>query len=362
MAMTEYPTNHPLAVKKWAMGIGRDILQDVYFSKFMGEGSDNLVQIKTELSKGPGDTLYFGLRHLLSGDGVTSDNTAEGNEEALVTSDDALVINQLRHSVRSRGKMSEQRIPFEVREEARVGLKDWWTDRLETIFFNHICGNTAETRPAYRGFNTITAPTTGRKLYSSVDHTSDETLDSSDTFNLDVVDAAIEYARTANPKIRPLRIGGGEYFVMFLHEYSATDLRRTTSAGDWFDIQRAAMEGGKVSGSPIFTTALGEYHGVIFHRSKYLPLGINSSTGATISTVRRNVLCGAQAAVMGFGRDNGPTRFNWVEKKFDYDNQLGVSSGSIFGLKKTTFTYEDDSSSFDYGTIVVSSYAAAHTF
>ena len=45
---------------------------------------------------------------------------------------------------------------------------------------------------------------------------------------------------------------------------------------------------------------------------------------------------------------------SWVEELFDYQNQLGVSAGMIAGLKKTQFNSED------FGTITVSTYAAAH--
>ena len=69
---------------------------------------------------------------LLTGDGIEGDGTLEGNKEALTTYTDDVVINQLRHAVRSGGKMSEQRIPFSVREEARLGLQDWWRDRFDT--------------------------------------------------------------------------------------------------------------------------------------------------------------------------------------------------------------------------------------
>ena len=44
---------------------------------------------------------------------------------------------------------------------------------------------------------------------------------------------------------------------------------------------------------------------------------------------------------------------NWVEELFDFKNQLGVSAGAIWGLKKTIFN------SLDFGTIVVPTYAAA---
>jgi len=57
---------------------------------------------------------------------------------------------------------------------------------------------------------------------------------------------------------------------------------------------------------------------------------------------------------MAFGRDDGPNRYTWVEELFDYGNQLGVSAGSIFGMKKTRFN------GADFGDVVMSSYAAAH--
>jgi hypothetical protein len=43
----------------------------------------------------------------------------------------------------------------------------------------------------------------------------------------------------------------------------------------------------------------------------------------------------------------------WFEELFDYGNQLGVSAGAIFGVKKTRFNNKD------FGTIVVPTYAAA---
>lgn len=42
------------------------------------------------------------------------------------------------------------------------------------------------------------------------------------------------------------------------------------------------------------------------------------------------------------------------EELFDYENQLGVSAGLIWGLKKTTFN------GADFATVVLSSYAAQH--
>ena len=113
------------------------------------------------------------------------------------------------------------------------------------------------------------------------------------------------------------------------------------------------MAGMQSSKSPIFTGALGEYNGVVLHKANRVTTGVNGSSGAQITTVRRAVLCGAQAAVFGYGGESNQ-EMTWVEELFDYDNQLGVSAGMISGLKKTVFN------SADFGTVVVSTYAAAH--
>jgi N4-gp56 family major capsid protein len=96
------------------------------------------------------------------------------------------------------------------------------------------------------------------------------------------------------------------------------------------------------------------YNNVVLHESTRVTTGVNSSTGAQITTVRRAVLCGAQACVMGFGQGHSFKQYSWTEELFDYGNQLGVEAGCIGGLKKSVYN------STDFGTVVMSSYAAAH--
>lgn len=99
---------------------------------------------------------------------------------------------------------------------------------------------------------------------------------------------------------------------------------------------------------------LGEYNGVILRQSQDVTQGVNGSTGAAITTVRRAVLLGAQAAVCGYGQSNyGPTKYRWNEELLDHKRLLEVSAWSIWGLKKVQF------SSADFGTVVVSTYATA---
>lgn len=358
MATTEYGVNHPLAVKKWARSLMKEALKRTQALKFMGKDKNSVIYIKDEL-KSEGDKVTYGLRVQMQGKGRRGDSTLEGHEEAIVTYNDSLFIDQLRHATRSKGKMSEQRVPFSVRAEGRDGLADWWADRFDTAFFNQLCGNASETDVEYTGMNSAIEPTSAASAdsnrllilndtYSRED--SEASLGASDTFTLTHIDYAVEVAKVSTPLIRPIKSNQGlSNYVMFLHPFQVTSLRTNTDNGQWLDIQKSAMQGGKVAQNPIFTGALGVYNGVILHESTRIP------TGLSASNVRRAVLCGAQAGCIAWGKGYGKNRMSWKEEMFDYGNQLGIAAGSIWGMKKSQFN------SIDYGTIVVPSWAAAAT-
>jgi len=351
MATSNYGTNHPLAVKLWSRKLFREALKQTFMGKFMSDSSDSLIQTLGDTSKGPGDRITVGLRMQLSGTGIAGDGTLEGNEEALTLYSDNLFIDQLRHAVRSGGKMSEQRIPFSVREEARMGLQDWWSDRIDTALINQLTGFTTQTDYRYTGNQAPLAPSTGRFLVANSE-TAESSLSTSTVhnFSLALIDRAVATAKTATPLIRPFKVNGQDKYVCFLHPYQVYQLRTSTNSGQWLDIQKAAMQGGNVSNNPIYTGALGEYNNVVLQETVRIP-GI--TVASTANAGRRAVFCGAQSAAFATGQNSGPEKMSWVEELFDYENQLGVSAGMIFGAKKLQFN------STDFGTIALSSYSPA---
>lgn len=349
MAATAYGVNANEAVKLWSRKLMRESLKNTWSSKFMGRDSNSLVQILDDTAKGPGDRIRCILRMQLNGDGVQGDDTQEGNEESLVTYTDDVFINQLRHAVKSKGKMTEQRIPFSIREEARMGLQDWWSARFDYWFMNQLAGNTAQTDTRYTGNQVAIAPDTAHTLFAN-GHTTvaSMTATASAQFSLSLIDKCVLKAGTLTPMIRPVNTGDAQSdFVMFVTPEHHYDMRRNSSTLEWADIQKAALQGGNISKNKIFTGALGLYNRTILHESYYLPV-TDSTGGSKIGTA---VFCGAQSGAMAFGRDNGGVnRMNWKEKLFDYDNQLGVKAGCIAGLKKLQYN------SADFATITV--YAA----
>jgi N4-gp56 family major capsid protein len=345
MASTSYGTNSASAVKLFSRKLFREALKQTTMSKYMGEGSDNMIQVLNDTRKGPGDKITYQLRMQLTGNGVQGDGVLEGSEEALTVYTDNILIDQLRHAVRSGGKMSDQRIPFEVREEARMGLTDWWADRIDTSLINVLAGNSGQTDTRFTGNNAATAPSTGRQLFINANELTEASVSTTSTLTLAGIDKCVATAKVATPLIRPLMVNGSPHYVMHIHPFQVYSLRTNTNTGQWLDIQKAAMTGGKIGDNPIFTGALGVYNNVILVENPRVP--------AVVANTRRAVFCGAQAATFAVGQNSAPEKMSWVEELFDYENQLGVSAGMIFGTKKSVFN------SVDFGTLVLTTYATA---
>lgn len=355
MATTSFGVNDALAVKLWSRSLSVAEREYLDIAPLIGEDENSIIQHKTETRKGSGDRVTFALRARLTGEGKTEGETAEGNGESLSNYSDNLLINELGHivGVKSENTIDAQRVQYDLREQARDALGEWWADRKSASFFNQVCGNTAQTNLKYTGLNATTAPAgTGRQIWAGT-AANDQSLTSADVFTLDLIDAAVENAKVGNNMVKPIRIGGQPKYVMYLHPYQVTSMRTNSASGQWMDIQKAAMMGGQVTGNPIYTGALGEYNGVILRSSQDVTLGVNSSTGAAVSNTRRAVLLGAQACVIAYGQNSyGPSKYRWNEELLDHKRKLEVSAWCIWGLKKTVFN------SADFGVVVVSTYAA----
>ena len=363
MATTTYGVNDAMAVKLWSKKLAVEVSKATLIAPLIGTSSNSIIQLKDETQKGSGDKVTFGLRTQLFGDGVSENEVQEGNEETLATYSDAIMINELSHAVRIKNDQAidAQRVPFSMRSEALAGLSDWYSDRLSMMAFIQWCGYTAPTMvfegrtvnltAKHWGFNAPLAPSTNRILRPAA-VANDESLTDSNVFTLDLIDKAVEKAKLANPKIRPARVNGENYYVMYLHPTQVTSLRTNTSTGQWMDITKAVYNGAKAN-NPFFDGSLGVYNRVVLREAEHVTEGV-STAGARVANTRRAVLLGAQSAVAAFGMKNTPEKYKQVEELFDYQRELGVAAQTVLGLKKTRFNTLNE----DYGVITVSTYAA----
>ena len=359
MAQTEFGVNHALAVKRWSTSLAVEAEKKMYWNKFTGTGPENVIVRKTELEKNAGDKVTVGLEMKLRGAGITGDATLEGNEESLTYYDDAVLIDQLRHAVRSKGKASEQRVPYNMRARGRGALSTWWAERYDELMFVYLSGargvDTTYTLPvgftAFAG-NALSAPDAAHIRYAN--ELTKATITTADILTLSEIDVLVERAQTVDPMIQPIMVNGEKHFVLLIHPYQATDLRTNTAAGQWLDIQKAAAsaQGQK---NPIFTGALGVYNNVVIHVHRNVVRFSDYGSGTNLPAARALFL-GAQAGIIahGNGSGTGEARYSWKEELFDYGNQLGVAAGAIFGIKKSVYN------SADFGVMALDTYAIAH--
>ena len=319
----QYSISPALVKQAWANDTWESGLHRAFFDKFTGNSPENIIQIREELSKDDGDTINIPLLMPLTGDGVEGDNWLEGNEEAMIYRDFKVTINQLRHAVRLKGKMEEQRVSLDLRRDAKVALSNWLADKIDKTIFKELS----------------TEPTSDRVVFGGT-ATSEASIGASDIFTTALIGRAKRIALAdENTMVKPIIIDGLETYIMILDQWQARDLK---SDPTWIEAQQYAnVRGNK---NPIFSGALGVYDGVVLHQCNRI---LRTATGSGGTKVGHALFLGRQAAVFAVG--NNPT---WSEKTFDYDNKIGFQFGRIFGIKKTQFKY-DGTNLTDFGCINV---------
>ena len=329
--------NSNLVPTLWGTELWTEILRDLWFRKFISKGKDNIVQISSELGKKAGESLRFGLRMKLTGDGIDGDAERAGHEEALDIKDDECDIDQKWHGVTLKGRMEEQKVAYNMRSEAKAGLKDWWTELLDEYFIRSLSGDTSLTFA-----NTGTAPDGEHQVFAG--GLAKISITTANTFDVDCIKRAKQLAKVpadGTPKVPPLTINGKPHWIMIVHPYQADDLKRDS---EWLQSQRTANIRGEKN--PVFSGALGIYDGVILHEhEKCLTFSDYGST--TNLPAARAILCGRQAALFG-RKDEAP---RWHEETIDRGNKFHIGADMIFGIKKAVFN------SKDFSVVACDSYA-----
>lgn len=289
----------------------------------VGEGPNSVIQKLTNLKKQPGDTINFGLTTKLSGSGIAGDSTLEGYEEAISSYAQSVTVNQIRNAVRIAGNFEEQQACYDMRKDAKEKLKIWLAEYIQDQFFTTLGTN----------------PTSGRVVYCSADHTAIADFDSDDKLTTAYISKAKRLAELASPKVRPIMVNGKPHYILVVHPYAMRDLRADST---WLAAQEYA--GIRGNENPLFSGAEGMWDGVIIHSHP----SVRRFISATTNYVCSNLLLGAQAGAWAVAQEPF-----WVEKKFDYDNQMGFATGMIQGFVKTQFNSQD------YGLVTVYSEAVA---
>lgn len=283
-----------LQVEEWSKELFHETNKDLFWMKFMGTGSNNVIQVKNELNAKKGDTIHFGLRARLSGDGVENDDTLEGNEENMPVYNYSVGVSQLRNAVRSEGEEFEGKYLYDFRMEALDALKVWLAEKKDSYFFKALALSPTNV------VGTAKASLTTEKLTPAL---------------ISKAKARAKLPTGGHQRIRPVRIEGKSYYFMLVSVEQGYDLKQNT---DWQDAQQAANIRG--SKNPIFQDALGVWDGVLLYEHEDVETFDDGGAGSVHGAMAS--LIGAQAMVLAQNRQT-----QWREKTFDYGNQLGVSGG-----------------------------------
>lgn len=356
MADVTLSTSHAVTAEQFNDQTFQEYLKKQVLAKYMGTSSESMVHVNEDLGKSPGDAITFNLVSQVDGAGISGDSTLEGNEEAFSVYGQRVTVNQYRNAIRLAGKLTEQRSPFSLREQQRPQLVNWMAQKGENDVFSalHTLNGTAYASAAEVAVKDAwLAANSDRVLFgaatsnnASNDHSAAllEIDGTNDILDTDQISLARRLAQLANPKIRPIRLEGGEeIYVMFAHPYCVRDLKASTA---WQQAQREAKMRGDMN--PIFTGAAGMYDGVVVVETDRISL--LSGVGASSIDVAANFLCGAQAVLWAQAGVDGQ-KMVMKEDQFDYENQVGVAIASMYGVAKAVFNGKDHG--------VVTTYSAA---
>jgi len=367
MASTDFGALDVARKKVWAAEIwqaGRDA--NFWMSNgFVGTGLNNVVQRITELTRTErGDECIMQLVADLQNDGVVGDNILEGSEEALFNDAKSIHIDQLRHGVRSKGAMSEQRTVIRFRSTTKEKLSFWFADKLDEIMFLTAAGmaytlkvdnSTRPTSqlPQLRFASDVVAPSSGRVRYANA-NTATSTLTTSDKLGWNMIVSAQAYAK--RKKLRPIRGGGREYYAMLVSTEQMRDLKTDTTYQTV--VSRAAPRG---DNNPLFRNAIAVIDGCILYDHNKVPntLGLASGSkygsGGTVDGAQA-LLLGAQA--LGFSTISD---MQYEESdNTDYHNRPGIAVSRMIGVLKPQFTsIPDANTEQDFGIISLYTAAAA---
>lgn len=322
-----------LSVKQWDDKFFTEYLGQSPFKALMGTNEASVIQVKEDLTKSKGDTIHFALVNKLTNAAVTGSSTLEGNEEALDSRSHPLVVNKRRNAVRV-PEMEEQKSAISLRDAARAVLKDWAiedTNQLCIDALGSINGvpyaTATETQKDAWLVDNADRVVFGAATAGYTDHSADLALldATADKADIAFIDRLIMKAKTANPKVRPIRDGGNgkRYYIVLASPVAFADIRASMTP-------TLAATAVTLEGSKLFEGGDLHWNGAIIKEVDNIPT--YAGVGASSANVQPVYLLGAQALGIGYAK-----RWRSKTEDFDYGDKHGVAIDGIYGVNKLLF-------------------------
>lgn len=336
MAKTAVPSG--LTPKQWDSKYFREYLNKNWIKQFASTGSNGIIQMKDALTKLPGDTVHFSLVNRLTGAAIDQTGTLEGNEEALKLRSMPLAIREYSHAVRWE-RYGEQLSAIPLRQAHKDALMDWnmELDRDNLIRALGSINGTAYASASEANKDIWAVDNEDRVLFGNAkgNHSGDHSADllkvdsTADKLTASSVSLMKRMAKTANPKIRPIKprngIGGSDMYALMAPSLLVRDLANDSA------FQQANREArARGVSNPIFKGADYIYENVAVYEVEDIPT--YAGVGASGIDVAPCYLLGAQALGMAWGM-----RPKTIADDFDYEREYGVSVQQYYEIDKLRF-------------------------
>lgn len=354
MADTIVPS--ALRVKQWDDQYFVEYIRGNKIAKYMGTDENALVQVKEKLTKAPGDTVYFELVNRLQGAGKQDNQTLQGFEEDLSQRSFPLTIHLFRHGVVI-PEYEEQATAIDLRNAGKAVLMNWSMEQTRDRFIrslgkkntvvpfdtfgNSMNGVTTGITSAYQtanatALNAWMVANSDRVMFgnlianasSGVFATALGTVANTQKLSASIVSVLKRIAKTAKPKIRPIRVNGDEeWYVMFVNSLAFRDLKLDTNI---VQSRQYALERGE--GNPLFTDGDIMWDGVIVREVPELAPATWIGLGSGSINIGEAYLCGAQA--LGYALAQ---RWNTRTQEMDYQTKKGIAVQQMYEVDKLQF-------------------------
>lgn len=366
--MAESTARAGLTPQVWDDQFFAEYVRTNRFRRYMGTSPDNIIQVKEDLSRKPGDRISFAAARALGG-GVTGNTVLEGNEAELDLRSLTVKILPLRNAVVVT-EWDEQKSAIDLRNVARPALRTWSQERMreDIIIAGKSIPNaagdmvrweiaTAAERNAWLANNAdrILFGSSRANGSSNVVATALATIDNTaDKLTPAVISLAKRMAQNAVPRIQPTRTRDEdeEWFLFFANPYSFRDL-----ANDPVMIQNNRDARARGTDNPLFTGGSLLHDGVIIREIPEMGLPVAATQRSIGQT--GGVLAGAGAGGInvGFNFLVGAGAFGaaWAQRLRsttdvrDYNFRHGVGVQEIRGIEKLMFGTDDNN---ERGTLV----------
>lgn len=367
MAQTDFALNQGGPIVLWEKKLWSDTRDLMFMNKFWG-GADAPIHRLTNLNGVKGEQIKFQLVSDLVEDGIVGDGEREGRGEKLSNFYDTITLDLITHSVEDTGKLANKKTVIDFRQQANDKLKYWLANRLDQLqiltmssipYSLNLDGSTrastAFTDLAFADEVASRSPTAGRHfrvtndasgVYTGLAAGATASIDATDTLSYKaIVDVCVKARRNYLPGMMK---NGKEHYICMVSPEGYSQLKKDS------DFQNAIINAGvRGESNQWFTGGIMTIDGIVFHEhrlvfhTKGAASGSKWGSGGTVDGSRA-LIVGRQA--LGMVDLGAPS---WVEKKFQYNSQVGINVDKMFGLIKPQFYNVHTGRKEDFGVLAL---------